>query len=499
MVTIYYLILATYNCGDFVVYKETALSIGRILAIVEVHDKLKISIQRVLRFNELPKNLQSNARRERSHIEVWLLDREIENAVITIELQKIVKHATVFILYNDDAINELSSIIIREILYKYQGRWKLRSIAYSYRHPSDFAPLDPIEEPATHLPVYKLYIDLYYDDFGTFRSIYHSLGGVYIQIGNLPFKERKKLKNHFILGFVPFGGCFEEFIEPFISEMKTLENGVIMNIQGSTCLVIASLGDVTADLPQGNDLVGVKRHGANKGCRTCNATKDSLTFNNLDLPSISRYHQQTDEQFKEIFAATTLTERKEIATRYGLRLQPTIIDQLRWERHLQSPQDIYHVTAGKVLRFLKITIDALSPEGKTEFISFWKSFEYPRTWQKLPNPISHIDSFMMSDCLRLAMMFPFILNRFLKYKHFKQSEMEKFQARAGVSRSDSAVKLWLRCWILMAKTMSIAFKRFFTEDDYIKLHECLVNERTLFSQVIIIFIYQYNINEYKFY
>ncbi|PKY61218.1 hypothetical protein RhiirA4_485891 [Rhizophagus irregularis] len=145
-----------------------------------------------------------------------------------------------------------------------------------------------------------------------------------------------------------------------------------MNIQGNACLVIASLGDVTADLPQGIDIVG----------------------------------------------------------------------------------DIYHVTAGKVLRFLKIMIDALLPEGKIKFTLYWKSFEYPRTWQKLLNPISHIDSFMMSDCLRLTMILPFILNRFLKYKYFKQSEIEKFQARTGVSH----------------------------KNDYIKLQECLDNERTLFLQ-----------------
>ena len=114
--------LATYNCGDFIVYKKTMARIGRILAIVKIHDKLKITIQRVLRFDELPNKLQSNNRKERSHVEVWLLDREIENAIITIELQEIVKHATVVILYNEDTINELSSIVIWEILYKHHGR-----------------------------------------------------------------------------------------------------------------------------------------------------------------------------------------------------------------------------------------------------------------------------------------------------------------------------------------------------------------------------------------
>ncbi|PKB98958.1 hypothetical protein RhiirA5_383543 [Rhizophagus irregularis] len=42
-----------YNCGDFVVYKETVSKIGRILAIVEMHGELKIIIQRVLRMSGL--------------------------------------------------------------------------------------------------------------------------------------------------------------------------------------------------------------------------------------------------------------------------------------------------------------------------------------------------------------------------------------------------------------------------------------------------------------
>ena len=194
----------------------------------------------------------------------------------------------------------------------------------------------------------------------------------------MPFNERIRLKNHFVLGFVPFGGSFDEFIKPFIMEMKELKVGKIMNIQGIQCFIIARLGDITADLPQGNDLVGVKWHSANRGCRTCNITKDSLTSDGFDLNLLSRYHHQTDKQFEEIVVASTITERKAIASEYGLYLQPSILDELKRERHLQSPQDVYHLTAGKVLRFLKITIEALSPEGKSEFIMVWKSFEYPK-------------------------------------------------------------------------------------------------------------------------
>ena len=470
-----------YYSGNFVIYNESngMRRFGRILAIVQQNSRLKMKIQRILRYEELPRNLQSNNRKKRSEErEVWFMDREMNDAIEDVELQSVVRHVLISILY-DNNIN-CHSIKIREILYKYNGHWKLRDVKFSYKHPSEFATL---KEPETNLPVYKLYIDLYYDDFGTFRNIYHSLGGVYIQFGNLPLNERIRLRNHFVLGFVPFGGSFDEFIKPFITEMKELEKGKIMNVQGNECLVIASLGDITTDLPQGNDLAGVKRHGANKGCRTCSITKDSLTSDNFDLKLFSRYHHQTDKQFEEIFLASTITERKTVATKYGLRLQPSILDQLKWERHLQSPQDVYHLTAGKVLRLLKITIEALSPEGKKELMSSWKSFEYPKAWRKLPNPISHIDSFMMSDCLQLTMMFPFILNRFLKRIHFKNSEFASFQCRTGVTRNDLAVKLWLKCWICIAKTMVMVFKDSFSKKDYDKLRNCLDDERKLLSLV----------------
>jgi hypothetical protein len=76
-------------------------------------------------------------------------------------------------------------------------------------------------------------------------------------------------------------------------------------------------------------------------------------------------------------------------------------------------------------------------------------------------------------------MFPFILNRFLKNTHFKNSELELFQRRTGITRSDHAVKLWLKCWVAMAKTMAIVFKDSFTEEEYGELREYLHNERLL--------------------
>ena len=87
-------------------------------------------------------------------------------------MQAIVKRILIDILY-DDIVRNRHSIKISEILYKYNGHWKLRNVKYSYQHPFEFTTL---KEPITDLSVYKLYIDLYYDDFEIFRNVYHSLG-----------------------------------------------------------------------------------------------------------------------------------------------------------------------------------------------------------------------------------------------------------------------------------------------------------------------------------
>src|SRR5437764_15410588 len=82
-----------------------------------------------------------------------------------------------------------------------------------------------LTSPPQQLPVPKFFLDIYLDDFGTYRNVYHSLGGVYLQFGNMPFRLRKQLKNHFLLGFVPFGGDIYEFFELLRNEIKSLERG----------------------------------------------------------------------------------------------------------------------------------------------------------------------------------------------------------------------------------------------------------------------------------
>jgi len=399
----------TYKSGEFVYYHDNGRQLGRLRAILKNanDDQYRLRIQKVVDYENLPGNLKGKSRQERSVAgEVWLQDEPFQ--IIT--ASKILEKATVMIEYQHQYIPE-TALRITEILYKHQNHWRIRSATLSYQHPSDYIIA---RSPPSSMPTYKLFIDLYYDDFGTYRNVYHSLGGIYLQFGNMPAHQRKLIKNHFVLGFVPFGGNFDEFILPFISEMKKFEQGKIIKVQGQDAWVIAGLGVVTSDLPQGNDMAGVKRHNANKGCRTCLVTHDLLTKFDQDVPNISRYHHITNEQFKAISQENVSSTKAQLCTEYGLRLKPSILDELKRDRHLQNPQDVYHATAGKIGRLLKLTCELFSKEGETDFIKTWKDFEKPKKWARLPNPISHHESFMMSDYLHLAIIMPYILQRFLK-------------------------------------------------------------------------------------
>ncbi|CAG8548540.1 1987_t:CDS:2, partial [Cetraspora pellucida] len=130
--------------------------------------------------------------------------------------------------------------------------------------------------------------------------------------------------------------------------------------------------------------------------KTCQASKEQLTNNNLDLAQLLRYCHITKEQLNEVLSVSTARECEIIMTKYGLCKKAPVLSQLIWDQHLQILQDIYHMTSDKVMHLLNLTVDLFSPKGQISFLKAWKSFEYPTYWGKLPNPISHYKSFIMS-------------------------------------------------------------------------------------------------------
>ena len=82
------------------------------------------------------------------------------------------------------------------------------------------------------------------------------------------------MKNHFIVGFIQFGGHFDDVMRPLLQELHQLEKGVTMDMDNEIVWIITSIGLVTAVMPQGNDLCDVKKQDALYECRNCLAPKD---------------------------------------------------------------------------------------------------------------------------------------------------------------------------------------------------------------------------------
>ncbi len=75
-------------------------------------------------------------------------------------------------------------------------------------------------------------------------------------------------------------------------------------------------------------MVRVLRYNANRGCRTCTTFKDSLTDNTQNIPKILRYHHITNDEFNEILNENNISIKKQLSTKYGLRLKYSILDKL---------------------------------------------------------------------------------------------------------------------------------------------------------------------------
>jgi hypothetical protein len=459
--------------------QQDRLQIGFLRAFVQVKNELKIKVQQLWNYSTIPAHLHSTGRSLKSISGcLWLADEQF-TIISIIQVRNRVK-----VWLMDQPEPEEKEYFVEEIVYRHNQSWKTRPIRYRHRHPSENIHLVPIP---SGLRCLRIFIDLYYDDFGTFRNVYHSLGGVYIQFGNMPFYLRKLLKNHFPLGFVPFGAKFADFIQPFIEDMQRLQDGIRMTLyNGEDVYIRAGLGVITADLPQGNDLCGVKRHGANHGCRSCEAGIQELTDHNYDIIRHSRYQHISDMQFFEIESQRNPTTKKRIATKYGISLEKSILHHLYHDRHQQCPQDLYHAMAGKAKKLMECTLALFTDKGNDTFLKIWKSLELPKSWSKLPNPITHQKSFMMSDMFHLAMLMPHVLNRCLISQHIKERTLNNLWNTIGCQRRDQVVGIIIKCWVSLSLSIKQSFAITFSiNDNFETLTKVLQRERENLIKVLI--------------
>jgi hypothetical protein len=402
----------------------------------------------------------------------------------TISIQDMIRHVNVWIKDEDTPCPSTYEFLIQEIIYIFNGRQKVRHISLRHKLPAEYI-IAPQMPPDQNMRCFKFFIDLYFDDFGAFNKAYHKLGGIYIQVGNMNRELRKKLRNHFLIGFVPFGGEFKDTIEEFISDMKELQNGMLMKIKDEQVWISAGFGMSTADLPQGNDMAGVKRHNAEYGCRTCKVSQSQLSDADFDIFQNSRYHHLTNRIFDEIEAASNNTTKKNIAQKHGLCLNPNILDDLARDRHLQTPQDPFHCLAGLARRlFDHLFNHELERPGLDTLHSTWITFEIPRNWKRIQSPITHLDSYWMSDSLRLVMIMPFILLRCLNTSHLKQHFAITVKNNFELTNLKQVKAVIIKTWSLFARLCAKVFASGFQKSDYQALDQLVIKLIRTLNKVI---------------
>ena len=136
----------------------------------------------------------------------------------------------------------------------------------------------------------------------------------------------------------------------------------------------------------------------------------------------------------------------------------------------------------------------LNASGENAFIEHWRSIEKPAHWSRMPNPLRHRQSFMFSDVLKLSMLMPFILHRFLKPNHIKADTLNDWREKLKI-RKNSVVSKLLSCWAIEAKALKLVFSITMTESIYQELQDSLKEESEMLIQVnIFCFIIQNEFN-----
>jgi hypothetical protein len=168
-----------------------------------------------------------------NYLDGWFLDEESKE----IDIDDLLGHAD-YTWPNDREYADKQTI--NGIIYRHPATHQimirdpcLRQILPAEIHRPTPAP--------SSLETLKIFLDIYYDDFGAYRSVYHAVGGVYVVIGNLPLELRQKLRNIFLIGLIPPTVAFGEFFKPLADELHNLQNGVKMHINSKDYWVVAGI------------------------------------------------------------------------------------------------------------------------------------------------------------------------------------------------------------------------------------------------------------------
>jgi hypothetical protein len=85
----------------------------------------------------------------------------------------------------------------------------------------------------------------------------------------------------FLYGLIPKDTSWRECITCLLNDIRALEKGYKLKVNGTSVFVTGALGSILTDLPQGAEVLFTLAHGATIGCRVCFLAKSD--WSNLDV------------------------------------------------------------------------------------------------------------------------------------------------------------------------------------------------------------------------
>jgi len=342
------------------------------------------------------------------------------------------------------AETELIIMPMADRLYRFRGM--LEACDHVFLGTDEFGNLDPLDVNSSEfdqLPHYDIAIQIYTDKFGIFRTTHRNAGGIYMSILNLPLKVRSLLKNWLLLGFTPYGSAFEDTIVPIFRQIKEFQFGKPVTLPSGRRIILSiKLLYTCCDMPESNDLAGVKRQSSLKPCRFCLVDRDRLSDASLSVADLYRMGRGSVQMDKSRVRAKRLPPaRRELELRkYGLHLMPSpmVHHGLAFDPYRQTALDADHSELGshglgKHLIHLTIHI-FLSDAGRCAFTNTFRNFPFPATWNRLLNPCTHLLKYRFADIAHMVSVGPFLLRRFLKPQHISSKMAAEYQTVFPESR-----------------------------------------------------------------
>ncbi|OJD23458.1 hypothetical protein ACJ73_05182, partial [Blastomyces percursus] len=318
------------------------------------------------------------------------------------------------------------------------------------------------------IQVISLPYQLFIDGFGLYRNMYRSLMGFYM-IPALSAVERSKRNNIFTLTFGPHGTNFPDTIAALSYGLSTLDcKGIMVDIGEEKVRVAASCIAFLGDMPQQTSNAGIKGPTARRSCRSCFIDDKNRPNLDYDLRNNGRFHHHMQHLRSKLDDLPNPTRRDQMCQEQGMTAQAVSLFQICPSLNLISyfPSDPCHSEFAGIseISHSLLVCSVLSPHGQQEYFRMLQTFPFPRGWNRLQSPITHLKKYQLQEHARASIIIPLVLRCGLR-EEWLSLAIKQTIPTAFSAGNQSPVDLIIQVYAAIARSNSLLVSQSPREND----------------------------------